>query len=176
MAGVGYVVYMVCAYSKGVTFIGSKLVVVQYTYGEIFTVMPNRILCSPTDTSPVRSIGALCEKKRRQDEAACMIARLQPHRTYLEWIGPCNNQCRQPPQNLSELRQAMLNKWAEIPVERLQRLVAGMSRRLVAIIAAKGGNTLYWPCIHSTTPTGSFMKKKIKFVWPDLSQLPSNDI
>ena len=36
--------------------------------------------------------------------------------------------------------------------------------------------TQYWPGIHiNTMPTGSFMQK-IKFVWPDLLQLPSNDI
>ena len=60
-----------------------------------------------------------------------------------------------PPQNLSGVRQALLGKWAEIPVERLQRLVASMPRRLVAIITTRGGNTRYWPSIHKTTPTGS---------------------
>ena len=39
-----------------------------------------------------------------------------------------------PSQNLGEPRQALLDKWAEIPVERLQRLVA-------SIIAARCGNT-----------------------------------
>ena len=48
-----------------------------------------------------------------------------------------------PPQNLDELRQALLEKWAQIPVQRLQRLVASMHRRLAAIIAARGGNTRY---------------------------------
>ena len=37
-----------------------------------------------------------------------------------------------PPQNLDELRQALLDKWAQIPVQRLQRLVASMPRRLAA--------------------------------------------
>ena len=46
-----------------------------------------------------------------------------------------------PPQNLDELRQALLDKWAQIPVQRLQRIVASMPRRLAAIIAARGGNT-----------------------------------
>ena len=49
-----------------------------------------------------------------------------------------------PPQNLDELHQALLDKWAQIPVQRLQRLVASMPRRLAAIIAARGGNTRYW--------------------------------
>ena len=48
-----------------------------------------------------------------------------------------------PPQNLDELRQTLLDKWAQIPVQRLQRLVASMPRRLAAIIAARGGNTRY---------------------------------
>ena len=48
-----------------------------------------------------------------------------------------------PPQNLDELCQAMLDKWVKIPVKRLQRLVASMPRRLAATIAARGGNTRY---------------------------------
>ena len=64
-----------------------------------------------------------------------------------------------PPQNLDELRQALLDKWAQIPVQRLQRLVASMPRRLAAIIAAGGGNTRYWPGIHKTRPSGSVTKK-----------------
>ena len=64
-----------------------------------------------------------------------------------------------PPQNLDELRQALLNKWAQIPVQRLQRLVASMHRRLAAIIAAGGGNTRYRPGTHKTRPPGSVTKK-----------------
>ena len=80
-----------------------------------------------------------------------------------------------PPQNLDVLRQALLDKWAEIPVQRLQRLVASMPRRLAAIIAARGGNTRYWPGTHKTRPPGS-VTKKIIFVRPNLPQLSSNDI
>ena len=64
-----------------------------------------------------------------------------------------------PPQNLDELRQALLDKWAQIPVQRLQCLVASMPRRLEAIIAARGGNTRYWPGTHKTRPPGSVTKK-----------------
>ena len=64
-----------------------------------------------------------------------------------------------PPQNLDELRQALLDKWTQIPVQRLQRLVASMPRRLAAINAARGGNTRYWPGTHKTRPPGSVMKK-----------------
>ena len=80
-----------------------------------------------------------------------------------------------PPQNLDELRQALLDKWAQIPVQRLQRLVASMPRRLAAIIAARGGNTRYWPGTHKTIPPGS-VTKKIIFVRPNLPQLSSSDI
>ena len=55
-----YVDYLVSIYSKGARFIGYKLLVVQYTSGELFTVVPNR-LCSPTDTSLVSSTGTFCE-------------------------------------------------------------------------------------------------------------------
>ena len=80
-----------------------------------------------------------------------------------------------PPQNLDELRQALLDKWAQIPVQRLQRFVASMPRRLAAIIAARGGNTRYWPGTHKTRPPGS-VTKKIIFVRPNLPQLSSSDI
>ena len=80
-----------------------------------------------------------------------------------------------PPQNLDELRQALLDKWAQIPVQHLQRLVASMPRRLAAIIAARGGNTRYWPGTHKTRPPGS-VTKKIIFVRPNLPQLSSSDI
>ena len=65
-----------------------------------------------------------------------------------------------PPQNHDELRQALLDKWAQIPVQCLQRLVASMPRRLAAIIAARGGNTRYRPGTHKTRPPGSVTKKK----------------
>ena len=68
-----------------------------------------------------------------------------------------------PPQNLHELRQALLDKWAQILVQRLQCLVACMPRRLAAIIAARGRNTWYWPCTHKTEPPGSVTKKIILF-------------
>ena len=77
-----------------------------------------------------------------------------------------------PPQNLDELCQALLDKWVQIPV---QRLVASMPRRLAAIIASRGGNTRYWPGTHKTRPPGS-VTKKIIFVRPNLPQLSSNDI
>ena len=70
-------------------------------------------------------------------------------------ISPMDN----PPQNLDELRQALLDKWAQIPVQRLQRLVASMPRWLAAIIAARGGNTRYWPGTHKTRPPGSVTKQ-----------------
>ena len=80
-----------------------------------------------------------------------------------------------PSQNLDELRQALLDKWAQIPVQRLQRLVASMPRRLAAIIAARGGNTRYWHGTRKTRPPGS-VTKKIIFVRPNLPQLSSSDI
>ena len=46
---------------QGARLIGSKLVVVQSTYGELSTIAPNPLLCSLTDISPVCSIGAFCK-------------------------------------------------------------------------------------------------------------------
>ena len=109
------------------------------------------------------------------DGAACKFVRLQPRTTYFRWIGPCDLQYGQPPQNFCKLRQALLAKLPEIPAERLQYFVASMPRCLVAIIAARGDNAPNRPTIHKTTPTGCIMQN-IKFVSPDLPQLASNDI
>ena len=60
-------------------------------------------------------------------------------------LGRGNTSMDNPPQNLGEPRQALLDKWAEIPVELLQCIAASMSWSLVVIIAARGENTQYWP-------------------------------
>ena len=61
IANLGYIIYLVSTSCKDARLIRSKLVVVQYTSGELFTVVPNRLLCSPTDASLVRATGAFCE-------------------------------------------------------------------------------------------------------------------
>ena len=91
-----------------------------------------------------------------------------------EW-GRAISSMDNPPQNLDELRQALLDKWVQIPVQRLQRLVASMPRRPAAIIAARGGNTGYWPGTHKTRPPGS-VTKLIILCRPNLPQLSSSDI
>ena len=48
--------YLMSASSKGARLIGSKLVEVRYTSGGLFTVVLNRILCSPTDTSELYTV------------------------------------------------------------------------------------------------------------------------
>ena len=58
-------------------------------------------------------------------------------------LGRAVNNMDHPPQNLDQLRLALVQKWNEIPVERLQRLIASMPRRLAAIVQARGGNTRY---------------------------------
>ena len=90
-------------------------------------------------------------------------------------LGQAISSMDNPPQNLDELRQALLDKWAQIPVQRLQHIVASMPRLLAAIIAAKGGNTRYWPGTHKTRPPGSVTKKFI-FVRPNLPKLSSSDV
>ena len=64
-----------------------------------------------------------------------------------------------PPQNFGELCKALLDKWAEIPVERLLRLAASKPWCLAVIITARGRNTRYLPGIHKITPTGRIMQK-----------------
>ena len=67
-----------------------------------------------------------------------------------DYLGCAITSMDNPPQNLGELLQALLDKWAEIPVKGLERYVAGMLRHLVAILAAGGRNTCYWPGMHKT--------------------------
>ena len=169
MAGLGYAIYLVSASGQGARLIGSKLVVVRSTYGEFST--PNPLLCSLTDIALVCSIGAFARHyfgdnyRYQDDNATPHRARVvldflqqgnvtkmeQPPRSpdcnHIEhlWdeLGRAISSMDNPPQNLDELCQALLDKWAQIPVQRLQRLVASMPRRLAAIIAARGGNTRY---------------------------------
>ena len=47
------------------------------------------------------------------------------------------------PSNLKELEKICLEEWAKIPVARCAKLIATYLKRLVAVIAAKGGSTKY---------------------------------
>lgn len=47
------------------------------------------------------------------------------------------------PSTLRELGQALLEEWNRIPAERLVQLVDSMPRRLVDVVAARGGHTRY---------------------------------
>ena len=47
------------------------------------------------------------------------------------------------PANLAELEAFCHEEWAKIPAERIQRLIGSYSKRLSAVIDAKGGNTKY---------------------------------
>ena len=198
-------------FQQSARLIGYKLMVVPYTSGELFTVMPNRLLCSRIDTSPVSSTEAFCEtllvpfaSQHFGDDYRYQDDNTTPHRaravfyflqqsnvTKMEqpartpdcnpieniWdeLGCAITSMDNPSQNLDDLRQALLDKWAEIPVERLNLLVASMPLHLVTIIPVRGWSTRCWPGIHKTTSTGGFMQK-VKIVWSDLPQSPSSDI
>ncbi|KAG2466638.1 TCB1 transposase, partial [Polypterus senegalus] len=47
------------------------------------------------------------------------------------------------PSNKAELQQFCKDEWAKIPPERRKRLIASYRKRLIAVIAAKGGPTSY---------------------------------
>uniref|UniRef100_A0A803JJL8 Tc1-like transposase DDE domain-containing protein n=1 Tax=Xenopus tropicalis TaxID=8364 RepID=A0A803JJL8_XENTR len=47
------------------------------------------------------------------------------------------------PSNKAELQQFCKDEWAKIPPERCKRLVASYRKRLIGVIAAKGGPTSY---------------------------------
>ena len=193
---------------QGARLIGSKLVVVRSTYGELSTIAPNPLPDGYLTGVLYRGIllntlvpfarHYFGDNYRYQDDNAT------PHRarvvldflqqgkvTKMEqpprspdcnpiehlWdeLGRAISSMDNPPQNLDELRQALLDKWAQIPAQRLQCLVASMPRRQAAIIAARRGNTRYWPDTHKTRPPGS-VTKIIIFVRPNLPQLSSSDI
>ncbi|MBN3290480.1 TCB1 transposase, partial [Polypterus senegalus] len=48
------------------------------------------------------------------------------------------------PSNKAELQQFCKDEWAKIPPERRKRLIASYRKRLIAVIAAKGGPTSYY--------------------------------
>ena len=109
-------------------------------------------------------------QQRHQEGAACKIARLQTRILYIwDELGSAITSMDNPPQNLGELPQVLLDEWAEIIVERLQRLVASMPRPIAAIIAARGVEN---PILTQYTQhhTSSSIMQKIKLVWPDLLQ------
>ncbi len=47
------------------------------------------------------------------------------------------------PSNVAELQQFCQDEWAKIPPQRCNRLIASYSKRLMAVVAAKGGPTSY---------------------------------
>ncbi len=47
------------------------------------------------------------------------------------------------PSNVTELKQFCKEEWAKIPPQRCERLIARYHKRLIAVVAAKGGTTSY---------------------------------
>ncbi len=48
------------------------------------------------------------------------------------------------PSNVAELEQFCKEEWAKIPPQRCERLIASFRKRLIAVVAAKGGTTNYY--------------------------------
>ena len=65
------------------------------------------------------------------------------------------------PHNRGEFRQALLDKWTEIPVEHLEYFVSNMPLRKATRLAVWGGNTQNWPGIHKTIATGSITQNQV---------------
>ncbi len=49
----------------------------------------------------------------------------------------------QKPSNVAELEQFCKEVWAKIPPQRCERLIPSYCKRLIAVVAAKGGTTSY---------------------------------
>ncbi len=45
--------------------------------------------------------------------------------------------------NVAELKQLCKEEWAKIPPHRYERIIASYHKRLIAVVAAKGGTTSY---------------------------------
>lgn len=48
-----------------------------------------------------------------------------------------------PPNNLGELRNAILEEWQRLPQEIIDRIIRSMPRRMETLVRARGGNTRY---------------------------------
>ena len=81
-----------------------------------------------------------------------------------------------PPQNRGEFRQALLDKWEEIPVKCLERFVATMPRRLAAILQLDVGIPDTDLAYTKPYQQAASRKKSSLFVWQDLPASPSKDI
>lgn len=68
---------------------------------------------------------------------------LNPIEHLWDQLGRAIRQRDNQPSNLRELGQALLEEWHRIPAERLRELVHSMPRRLVDVVAARGGHTRY---------------------------------
>ncbi|KAK3562119.1 hypothetical protein QTP86_030203 [Hemibagrus guttatus] len=47
------------------------------------------------------------------------------------------------PSNVAELQQLCKDEWAKIPPQRCNRLIASYGKRMIAVVAAKGGPNSY---------------------------------
>uniref|UniRef100_A0A9J7XX44 Uncharacterized protein n=1 Tax=Cyprinus carpio carpio TaxID=630221 RepID=A0A9J7XX44_CYPCA len=47
------------------------------------------------------------------------------------------------PSNVAELQQFCIDEWTKIPPQHCNRLIASYRKRLIAVVAAKGGPTSY---------------------------------
>ncbi len=47
------------------------------------------------------------------------------------------------PSNVAELKQFCKEEWAKIPPQQCERLIPSYHKRLIAVVAAKGGTTSY---------------------------------
>ena len=150
MADLGYAVYLVSAPGQGAKLIGSKLVVVRSTYPPL--VLPDGYLTGVLYRGILQKTLVPFARHHFGDNYRYQDNNATPHRarvvldfiqqgnvTKMEqpprspdcdpiehlWdeLGRAISSMDNPPQNLDELHQALLDKWAQIPVQCIQRLV-----------------------------------------------------
>ncbi|GFX94209.1 uncharacterized protein TNCV_4292541 [Trichonephila clavipes] len=72
-----------------------------------------------------------------------MVRRVSRWSTASVYVGLLSARRERPSHNINELWRALTNIWPVIPVERFQKLVESMSRRVAVIIKARRGPTCY---------------------------------
>ena len=104
----------------------SHLVVVWYTSGELFTVVPKSPLVFPDDhyqddnATPHHArvvLNILQPSNVTRMEQPARSPDCNPIEHIWDELGSAIPSMDNPPQNLGELRQALQDKWAEIPLE-----------------------------------------------------------
>ncbi|CAJ1071497.1 hypothetical protein CRYPA_288 [Xyrichtys novacula] len=99
------------------------------------------------DNAPPHRTQLICDFLDQEDvehmEWPAMSPDMNPIENLWAEVSRGLNNMNDPPTNVAELTQAVIQCWREIPVETLTNLVTSMPRRVRALYNARGGHTKY---------------------------------